>query len=76
MNLYRVLITRNCTESTYVDTTARSRAHAQEKALHEAQDFPERFPWTRDDGSGDSDLPYLADDALECVEKLEVENSK
>jgi hypothetical protein len=70
MKRYRLLVTRNCTESTVVDVSALDKQSAQDKALAEAQSFPERFTWTLDDGSGGCDLPYLGDDSLDAVEEI------
>lgn len=63
---YRVIVTRDTTESTVVDVEASSPEEANTKALAEARDYPGRFDWTPDDGvAGD---PYLGDpDGVEEV---------
>lgn len=64
---YHVIVTRDATASSYVDVRARSRQEALDKALAEAQGFPDRFDWTLDDGS--LDTPYLGDSSLNAAEK-------
>lgn len=59
MPKFNVLVTRDTTESTVIDVVAATKEVAEEAALKEARDHPQRFTWT-----GDDTLlcdPYVAD---------------
>jgi hypothetical protein len=71
MPKYLVPVTREATETTMVDVSARSRREAVDKAVAEASAKPWEFDWVADDNSGDQSDPYFAgDDDFESVEKI------
>jgi len=68
MMKFKVLVTRDCTESVSVEVEADSRDEAAGKACSKAYgDYD--LEWTYNDGSG-SDYPYLGDED-EDVEEVE-----
>lgn len=67
MPKYLVPITRDVTETTYVDVEASSPLEARELALSEVVDAPYNFDFILDDCSGGD--PYFAGgDDLEAIE--------
>ena len=58
MNKYRVIVTRDITESVIVDVYADSEDAAEETAL---SNIPIEADWEIDDGSWDSGSPYVTD---------------
>ena len=59
MKTFRVIVTRDVTESTMIEPQAESADQANDKALEIARTFARQFNWTRDDSSEDD--PYLGD---------------
>lgn len=71
---YRIPITRDCTETTWVDVEAVDAKAARDAALEEASQSPEAFEWVADDCSGGQSEPYFAgDDDLDAIEQAEQE---
>jgi len=73
MKKYLVAVTRDATETTHVDVEATSPITAESTALAEAMDHPEQFNWVPDDGSGSSNIPYIADEGNSAEEITETE---
>lgn len=73
MAKFNVMVTRDVTESAWVDVEAGGIEEAKAKALEEASNAPGNFDWAPDDFSGGD--PYLADPD-ECAElAVEVEEA-